>query len=100
MYIFQNSLPKLVPEQRLDCDIILQTKAHLICFKYFIIYLKNVNVETLSRFAATLLDGGQIAHSALKLLLIFQITEAPTCNINKNYVMNNAPKSYQLIILD
>ncbi|GFV21991.1 ATP-dependent DNA helicase [Trichonephila clavipes] len=37
-----------------------------------------------SGIAATLLDGGRTTHSALKLPLNLQNTEAPTCNISKN----------------
>ena len=36
-----------------------------------------------SGIAATLLDGGRTAHSALKLPLNYQIHETPTCNISK-----------------
>ncbi|XP_047004447.1 phenoloxidase-activating factor 3-like [Schistocerca americana] len=36
---------------------------------------------------ATLLDGGQTAHSSLILLFNVQITETPTCNIHKNFGM-------------
>ncbi|KAL4143314.1 hypothetical protein QTP88_005660 [Uroleucon formosanum] len=40
-----------------------------------------------SGIAATLLEGGRTAHSALKLPLNMQSNEIPTCNISKNSAM-------------
>lgn len=37
-----------------------------------------------SGIAATLLEGGRTAHSALKLPLNYNFTDTPTCNIGKN----------------
>jgi hypothetical protein len=45
---------------------------------------------TCSGIAATLLEGGRTAHSALKLLLNMQINEKPTCKILRNYTMTKA----------
>jgi hypothetical protein len=42
---------------------------------------------TSSGIAATLLEGGRIAHSALKLPLNMQNNEILTCNISKNSAM-------------
>ncbi|GFX67502.1 ATP-dependent DNA helicase [Trichonephila clavipes] len=50
-----------------------------------------------SRIAATLLDGGQKTHSALKLPLNLQNTEAPTCNISKNSGMGKVLQTCQII---
>ena len=53
-----------------------------------------------SGIAATLLDGGRTAHSALKLPLNMQIVENPTCNISKNSGMGKVLKQCKLIIWD
>ena len=53
-----------------------------------------------SGIAATLLDGGRTAHSALKLPLNMQITETPTSNIYKNSGMGKVLQSCQLIVWD
>ena len=53
-----------------------------------------------SGIAATLLDGGRTAHSALKLPLNIQIQETPTCNITKNSGIGKVLQSCQIIIWD
>ncbi|GFT09254.1 ATP-dependent DNA helicase PIF1 [Trichonephila clavipes] len=53
-----------------------------------------------SGIAATLLDGGRTTHSALKLPLNFQNTEAPTCNISKNSGFGKVLQTCQIIIWD
>ncbi|GFV15904.1 ATP-dependent DNA helicase [Trichonephila clavipes] len=53
-----------------------------------------------SGIAATLLDGGRTTHSAWKLLLNLQNTEAPTCNISKNSGMEKVLQTCQIIIWD
>ncbi|GFX73347.1 ATP-dependent DNA helicase [Trichonephila clavipes] len=53
-----------------------------------------------SGIAATLLDGGRTTHSAWKLLLNLQNTEAPTCNISKNSGMGKVLQTCQIIIWD
>ncbi|UYV76741.1 hypothetical protein LAZ67_14001930 [Cordylochernes scorpioides] len=53
-----------------------------------------------SGIAATLLDGGRTAHSALKLPLNMQVIETPTCNISKYSGMGKVLRSCQLIIWD
>ncbi|GFX97338.1 ATP-dependent DNA helicase [Trichonephila clavipes] len=53
-----------------------------------------------SGIAATLLDGGRTTHSALKLPLNLQNTEAPTCNISKNSEMGKVLQMCQIIIWD
>ncbi|GFX64018.1 ATP-dependent DNA helicase [Trichonephila clavipes] len=53
-----------------------------------------------SGIAATLLDGGRTTHSALKLPLNLQNTEAPTCNISKNSGMGKVLQKCQIIIWD
>lgn len=44
--------------------------------------------------AATLLEGGRTAHSALKLPINLQINENPVCNISKQSAMANAASSF------
>ncbi|GFX94828.1 ATP-dependent DNA helicase pif1 [Trichonephila clavipes] len=53
-----------------------------------------------SGIATTLLDGGRTTHSALKLPLNLQNTEAPTCNISKNSGMGKVLQTCQIIIWD
>lgn len=53
-----------------------------------------------SGIAATLLEGGRTAHSALKLPLNLQITETPTCNIPKNCSIAKVLQTCKLIIWD
>lgn len=53
-----------------------------------------------SGIAATLLEGGRTAHSALKLPLNMQINEAPTCNISKSSAMAKILKVCKLIVWD
>lgn len=50
--------------------------------------------------AATLLDGGQTAHSALRLPLNTQISETPAGNIAKNSAMTKILHTCKLIVLD
>ena len=116
----QTNLPKLVPEQRIAYDRIMHaitSQSGGLYFldapggtgKTFLISLilatirsrKNIALAIASSgIAATLLDGGRTAHSALKLPLNMQITETPTCNINKNSRMGKVLQSCQLIIWD
>lgn len=53
-----------------------------------------------SGIAATLLDGGRTAHSALKLPLNMNVNENPTCNISKNSGMGKVLQQCQLIVWD
>lgn len=53
-----------------------------------------------SGIAATLLEGGRTAHSALKLPLNMQINETPTCNISKNSAMAKVLQTCKLIVWD
>ncbi|VEN49979.1 unnamed protein product [Callosobruchus maculatus] len=53
-----------------------------------------------SRIAATLLEGGRTAHSALKLSLNMRITESPTCNISRNSAMAKVLQQSRLIVWD
>ncbi|XP_026479313.1 uncharacterized protein LOC113385685 [Ctenocephalides felis] len=50
--------------------------------------------------AATLIEGGRTAHSALKLSFNMQSNETPTCNISKNSAMAKVLQQYQLIVWD
>lgn len=51
-----------------------------------------------SGIAATLLEGGRTAHSALKLPLNLQVDEEPTCNISKNSAMAKVLQQCKIII--
>lgn len=53
-----------------------------------------------SGIAATLLEGGRTAHSALKLPLNMQINENPICNISKNSAMAKVLQQSKLIVWD
>lgn len=53
-----------------------------------------------SGIAATLLDGGRTAHSALKLPLNMQFVDSPTCNISKGSGMAKVLKTCKLIVWD
>ena len=53
-----------------------------------------------SGIAATLLEGGRTAHSALKLPLNMLSNETPTCNISKNSAMAKVLQQCQLIVWD
>jgi len=53
-----------------------------------------------SGIAATLLDGGRTAHSALKLPLYMKINENPTCNLSKSCAMAKVLQQCKIIIWD
>lgn len=53
-----------------------------------------------SGIAATLLEGGRTAHSALKLPLDMQFNENPVCNISKQSAMAKVLRACKLIIWD
>lgn len=53
-----------------------------------------------SGIAATLLEGGRTAHSALKLPLSMQTIETPTCNLSRNSAMAEVLKESKLIVWD
>lgn len=53
-----------------------------------------------SGIAATLIEGGGIAQSALKLPLNMQSNETPTCNISKNSAMAKVLQQCKLIVWD
>ncbi|CAG9830120.1 unnamed protein product [Diabrotica balteata] len=53
-----------------------------------------------SLLQATLLEGGQTAHSALKLPLNMHSNETPTCNISKNSAMVKVLQQCELIFWD
>jgi hypothetical protein len=54
----------------------------------------------LSGIAVTLLPGGRIAHSTLKLPLNMQFIETPTCNISKASDNGKVLQKYKLIVWD
>lgn len=51
-----------------------------------------------SGIAATLLDGGRTAHSALKLPLNLNTIDTPTCNISRSSVMGKLLMQCKLIV--
>ncbi|XP_043262445.1 uncharacterized protein LOC122403156 [Colletes gigas] len=53
-----------------------------------------------SGIAATLLDGGRTAHSALKLPLNMTINEAPSCNLSKTSGMARVLKQFDILLWD
>lgn len=53
-----------------------------------------------SGIAATLLDGGRTAHSALKLPLNITTIESPTCNISKTSAMAKVLQQCKIIVWD
>ncbi|XP_054745847.1 uncharacterized protein LOC129250236 [Anastrepha obliqua] len=53
-----------------------------------------------SGIAATLLEGGRTAHSALKLPLNVQVIETPTCNISRNSAKAKVLRLTPIILWD
>lgn len=116
----QTNLPHLVSEQRVAYDRIMravgQQSGGLFFLdapggtgKTFLLSLILANIRSQngkalavasSGIAATLLDGGRTAHSALKLPLNLQNTEAPTCNISKTSGMGKVLQKCQIVIWD
>lgn len=97
----QTNVPKLNREQQIAYETIMQVfdldgafvfldapggtgKTFVLSLILAAIRSKNKIALALasSGIAATLLDGGHTAHSALKLPLNMHITETPTCNIS------------------
>ena len=116
----RTNLPQLIPEQRIAYDRIMRAITEQSGGLFFIdapggtgkTFLLSLILATIrsqnnialaiasSGIAATLLDGGRTAHSALKLPLNLQNTEAPTCNISKNSGMGKVLHTCQIIIWD
>ena len=116
----EKNLPKLVPGQCIVYDTIMQAIRNQSGGLYFIdapggtgkTFLISIILATIrsqnkialaiasSGIAATLLDGGRTAHSALKLPLNLQTSETPTCNITKNSGMGKVLQTCKLIIWD
>ncbi|GFU97335.1 ATP-dependent DNA helicase [Trichonephila clavipes] len=116
----RTNLPQLILEQRIAYDRIMRAITEQSGGLFFIdapggtgkTFFLSLILATIrsqnnialaiasSGIAATLLDGGRTTHSALKLPLNFQNTEAPTCNISKNSGMGKVLQTYQIIIWD
>lgn len=112
--------PKLLPQQKLAYDIIKEAIANECGGLYFLdapggtgkTFLISIMLATIrsqnhialaiasSGIAATLLDGGRTAHSALNLPLNMQIVESPVCNIKKNSGMAKVLQLCKLIVWD
>ncbi|GFW35042.1 ATP-dependent DNA helicase [Trichonephila clavipes] len=116
----KTNLPQLILEQRIAYDRIMRAITEQSGGLFFIdapggtgkTFLLSLILATIrsqnnialaiasSGIAATLLDGGRTTHSALKLPLNLQNTEAPTCNISKNSGMGKVLQTCQIIIWD
>ncbi|GFV20703.1 ATP-dependent DNA helicase [Trichonephila clavipes] len=116
----RTNLPQLILEQRIACDRVMRAITEQSGGLFFIdapggtakTFLLSLILATIrsqnnialaiasSGIAATILDGGRTTHSALKLPLNLQNTEAPTCNISKNSGMGKALQTCQIIIWD
>nr|XP_015922188.2 ATP-dependent DNA helicase pif1-like [Parasteatoda tepidariorum] len=116
----QINLLKLILEQRTAYGTIINAISNKSCGLYFLdapagtgkTFLISIILATIrpqnnialaiasSGIAATLLDGSQTAHSALKLPLNVQVIEIPTCNISKDSGRGKVLRSCQLIIWD
>ncbi|GFT18965.1 ATP-dependent DNA helicase, partial [Trichonephila clavipes] len=116
----RTNLPQLILEQRSAYDRIMRAITEQSGGLFFIdapggtgkTFLLSLILATIrsqnnialaiasSGIAATLLDGGRTTHSALKLPLNLQNTEAPTCNISKNSGMGKVLQTCQIIIWD
>lgn len=55
---------------------------------------------TSSGVAATLIEGGQTAHSAINLSLNMKINETPTCNLSRNCVIAKVLQQCKLFVRD
>ena len=113
-------VPMLVPEQRTIYEKILEMVTREIGGLLFVdapggtgktfliaVILAKIRSEgrialaiASSGIAATLLDGGRTAHSALKLPLDLQAIETPTCNVKKQSGMATVLRSCKLIVWD
>ncbi|GFV41445.1 ATP-dependent DNA helicase [Trichonephila clavipes] len=116
----RTNLPQSILEQRIAYDRIMRAITEQSGGLFFIdapggtgkTFILSLNLATIrsqnnialaiasSGIAATLLDGGRTTHSALKLPLNLQNTEAPTCNISKNSGMGKVLQTCQIIIWD
>ncbi|GFS84158.1 hypothetical protein TNCV_2365311 [Trichonephila clavipes] len=116
----RTNLPQLILEQRIAYDRIMRAiteqsgglffidapggtgKTFLLSLILATIRSQNNIALAIASFgiAATLLDGGRTTHSALKLPLNLQNTEAPTCNISKNSGMGKVLQTCQIIVWD
>lgn len=116
----QSNHPKLLEQQKHVYDTIMTAIANQCGGLYFLdapggtgkTFLISLILATIrsqnnlalaiasSGIAATLLDGGRTAHSALKLPLNMQIIETPTCNIKKNSGMAKVLQLSKLIVWD
>lgn len=116
----QTNEPKLLPEQKIVYDTIMHAVAAQqggFFFldaaggtgKTFLIALILAQIRSQgnialaiasSGIAATLLDGGRTAHSALKLPLNIQTNDSAVCNIKKHSGMGQVITKCQIIIWD
>lgn len=119
MFIAENA-PKLLDDQKIAYDTILQSINNETGTMYFLdapggtgktflmqLILANVRKEkkialalASSGIAATLLDGGRTAHSALKLPLNIHTSDMSVCRISATSSMGKLLKECKLIIWD
>lgn len=116
----QANLTKLNAEQKTAYDKIMQVVSNGVGGFYFLdapggtgkTFLISLLLATLraqskiglalasSGIAATLLDGGRTAHSALKLPLNYNVNETPTCNISNGSGTAKVLQQCSIIIWD
>ena len=114
----EDNLPKFIPEQRAIYDTLLQAIAYNSGGVYFLdapggrgktflitVILASIrsNNEIASAMAslgiaATLLDGGKTAHSALKLPLDLHNQESPVCGVSKGSHQRTILRTCDIII--
>lgn len=118
-FVLENT-PTLLPEQKIAFDAIIQAVADQSGGLYFLdapggigeaflislilakirSYVHIALTLVSSGIAATLMEGGTTAHSALKLSLNMQFTENPTCNISKTSGMGKVFRACKIIVWD
>lgn len=116
----QTHLPQLNDQQKNVYDIIMQAVNNSSGGFYFLdapggtgkTFLISLILATIrsqqsialaiasSGIAATLLDGGRTAHSALKLPLNINVIDSPTCNISRNSPMAKVLQQTSIILWD
>ncbi|XP_073821586.1 uncharacterized protein [Musca autumnalis] len=116
----ESNLPKLNAQQRNIYNTLMQTVTNNNGGFYFLdapggtgkTFLISIILATIrsqnkialalasSGIAATLLDGGRTAHSALKLPLDMKFNENPTCNISKSSGMAKVLQQCAIVVWD
>lgn len=111
----QENIPKLNQQQKL-CKKLIMAMVECTSWTHLVLLAKLFLITSIlatlrerggialalasSWFAATLLDGGRTAHSALKLHLNTTINEAPSCNLSKTSGMARVLKQFDILLWD